>query len=211
MIMSEVLAAKERTDFRKSNLRMLREQGSIPAVVYGVNMESKSVEIVGKELIKTIRDNGRNGIISLDVAGNSCDVILTDYQTDPINKEILHADFLAVDMNTEVQVQVRVQLDGEAAGVKDGGVLQQPLHEVSISATPDHIPQAIHVDVASLQVGEHYTIADISMDHSFSINHDVDEVIVSILPPKVEKEISTGEQQDGGIPDHLEGRETSLE
>ena len=209
MIMSEILTATKRTDFRKSNLRMLRENGRIPAIVYGVNMENRPVSIDSKEFIKTIRDNGRNGVISLDVAGNQCNVILTDYQSDPINKEILHADFLAVDMSTEVQVQVRVQLDGEAAGVKDGGVLQQPLHEVTISATPDHIPPSIHVDIAGLQVGEHYTIADITMDHSYTINHDVDEVIVSILPPKVEREISTGEQQDGGIPDHLEGRETS--
>jgi large subunit ribosomal protein L25 len=209
--MSEVLATQERTDFRKSNLRMLRENGRIPAIVYGVNMESRPVSINSKDLIKTIRDNGRNSVISLDMAGSPCNVILTDYQADPINKEILHADFLAVDMNSEVQVQVRVQLDGEAAGVKDGGVLQQPLHEVTVSATPDHIPTAIHVDVAHLQVGEHYTIADITMDHHYSIHHDVDEVIVSILPPKVEREISTGEQQDGGIPDNLEGRETSFE
>jgi large subunit ribosomal protein L25 len=209
--MSEVLSASERTDFRKSNLRMLRESGSIPAIVYGVNMESRPVSINSKDFIKTIRDNGRNGVISLNVGGSPCNVILTDYQADPINKEILHADFLAVDMDSEVQVQVRVQLDGEAAGVKDGGVLQQPLHEVTVSATPDHIPQAIHVDVAHLQVGDHYTIADITMDQHYSINHDVDEVIVSILPPKVEREISTGEQQDGGIPDNLEGRETSFE
>lgn len=208
--MSEVLTARERTEFRKSNLRMLRESGSIPGIVYGVNMESRPVSISSKDLIKTIRDNGRNGVISLDVAGSPCKVILTDYQEDPIKRVITHVDFLAVDMAVEIQVQVRIQLDGEAAGVKDGGVLQQPLHEVTISSIPDNIPQSIHVDVTNLQVGENLTIADITANQKFSINHDGEEVVVSILPPKQEEEISTGEQQDGGIPDKLEGRETSL-
>jgi large subunit ribosomal protein L25 len=135
-------------------------------------------------------------------------VILSDYQADPLKKEIIHADFLAVDMSAELQVQVRIQLDGEAAGVKDGGVLQQPLHEVTITATPDNIPQAIHVDVTNLQVNENYTIADIKQGKNFTINHDEEEVIVSILAPRQEEEISTGEQQEGGTPDNLEGRET---
>lgn len=206
--MSAILQAKERTEFRKSNLKTLRKNGDIPAVIYGVKMENKSVSINNLELIKTIRDNGRNGVISLEMGGSKWNVILSDYQADPLKKEIIHADFLAVDMSAELQVQVRIQLDGEAAGVKDGGVLQQPLHEVTITATPDNIPQAIHVDVTNLQVNENYTIADIKQGKNFTINHDEEEVIVSILAPRQEEEISTGEQQEGGTPDNLEGRET---
>lgn len=206
--MSAILEARERTEFRKSNLKALRDSGSIPAIVYGVNMESRPVSINSADLIKTIRDNGRNGVISLEMAGAQWNVILSDYQADPLKKEIIHADFLAVDMSTEIQVQVRIQLDGDSAGVKDGGVLQQPLHEVTISSTPNNIPQAIHVDVTNLQVGENLTVADINQGNNFQINHDDEEVIVSILPPKVEEEISTGEEQEEGIPENLEGRET---
>ena len=111
-------------------------------------------------------------------------------------------------MSTELLVNVRIQLDGEAAGVKDGGVLQQTLHELSITATPNQIPQAIHVDVSNLQVGENLTVGDISSGKEFSINHDEEEVVVTILPPKQEEEISTGEKQEEGIPENLEGRET---
>lgn len=207
--MSAVIVAQERTGFQRSNLKELRDHGNIPAIVYGVNMESKPVSVNVTDLTKVIRDNGRNGIISLQLSGKNCNVILSDYQADPINKEIIHADFLAVNMSTDIQVNVRIQLDGNPLGVKDGGVLQQPLHELSITATPDHIPQAIHVDISNLQVGENLTVADISSNSDYKINHDEDEVLVSILPPKQEEEISTGEKQSPGIPEALEGRETT--
>lgn len=206
--MSAVIEARERTDFRRSNLKALRDQGNIPAVVYGANKESKSVSVSSADLLKTLRDNGRNGVISLQLSGEKRNVILSDYQADPLKRDIIHADFIEVNMSTELQVNVRIQLDGEAAGVKDGGVLQQTLHELSITATPNQIPQAIHVDVSNLQVGENLTVGDISSGKQFSINHDEEEVVVTILPPKQEEEISTGEKQEEGIPENLEGRET---
>lgn len=206
--MSAVLEAKGRTGTQGSALKGLRDSGEIPAIIYGPNVANQSVSVNIGDLLKTIRDNGRNGIISLQLDGKSRNVILTDYQTDPLKKEMIHADFLAVDMSTELQVNVRIQLDGEAAGVKDGGVLQQPLHELTITATPDNIPQAIHVDISNLQVGENLTVADLSAANNLTINHDEEEVVVTILPPKQEEEISTGEQQEGGLPDNLEGRET---
>lgn len=208
-VMSVVLEAKERSGSQRSILKNLRDNGDIPAIIYGGNTGNQTVSVNVGDLMKTIRDNGRNGVISLQVEGKNCDVILSDYQKDPIRQDIIHADFLTVDMSTVLQVNVRIQLDGEAAGVKDGGVLQQTLHEVSITATPDQIPQTIHISISDLQVGEHLTVADIYTANQFTINHDPEEVLVTILPPKQEKEISTGEQQEGGLPDNLEGRETN--
>ncbi len=206
--MTTQLHAQEREDFRQSTLSIMRHEGQVPAVVYGANVDNKSLYINAVDFQKTIREVGRNGVISLDLDGETYDVILSDYQMDPIKKEILHADFLAVDMSKEIQVNVRVTLVGEAAGVKDGGVLQQPLHEVSITATPADIPQVIEVDVSGLQVGETMSIADIQGRTSYHINNEDEETIVSILPPRQEEEISTGEEQEPGIPENLEGRET---
>jgi large subunit ribosomal protein L25 len=202
------LHAQEREDFRQSTLSIMRHEGQVPAVVYGTNVDNKALYINAVDFLKTIREVGRNGVISLDLDGETYDVILSDYQMDPIKKEILHADFLAVDMSKEIEVNVRITLVGEAAGVKDGGVLQQPLHEVSITATPADIPQVIEVDVSNLQVGETMSISDIQGHTSYHINHEDDETIVSILPPRQEEEISTGEEQEPGIPENQEGRET---
>lgn len=206
--MSNVLAAKERTDNRRSYLTQLRGNGEIPAVVYGNNNDSTAISVKSADFQKTIKEVGRNGIISLDVLGKTHNVMLTDYQKDPLKNEIFHADFLIVDMSSELNAQVRVNLVGDSAGVKDGGVLQQALHEVSVSAKPQEIPETIDVDVTELQVGHGITIGDIKNNYGISINHEDEEVIASVLPPKQEEEISTGEQQDGGIPENEEGRET---
>jgi large subunit ribosomal protein L25 len=206
--MSTVLQANERKEFRKSAVKQLRNNGNIPAVIYGAKAESKPISISSAELTKTIRLVGRNGIITLDINGDKHDVILTDYQESILKKEIIHADFLAVNKSSKINVNVRLSLVGEAAGVKDGGVLQQPLHEISITAKAANIPQQVEIDVANLQVGETITIADIPSAGAFTINHDDDEVVASILPPKQEEEINSGEQQEGGPPNHEEGRET---
>ncbi|MEH7093606.1 50S ribosomal protein L25/general stress protein Ctc [Neobacillus vireti] len=207
--MSTVLQAKERTELRHSALKQLRNNGNIPAVIYGAKVESKPVFVSSADLTKTIRTVGRNGIISLDIDGNKHDVILSDYQEDSFKKEILHVDFLAVDKSSKINVQVRLALVGEAIGVKDGGVLQQSIHELSITSTPDNIPQAIEVDITNLQVGETVLVGDIPAIGGFTINHEDEEVVASILPPRQEEEINSGEQQQEGHPDHEEGRETT--
>lgn len=206
--MSNVLDAKERSEFRNSVLTKIRGEGNIPAVVYGSKMENKSIYLNGPQFFKVIKRVGRNGVMSLDIDGKKIDVILSDYQEDPISKDIVHLDFRAVDMSQEITATVRVTLTEDAAGVKDGGVLQQPLYEISITATPADIPSAIEVDVANLQVNETITIADIRGKYPFKINHEDDETVASILAPKQEEEISSGEKQSEQAPDNEEGRET---
>src|SRR4051794_38974188 len=141
--MSNVLVAKERAKSQGSTLRQLRLNGEIPAVVYGNNNESTAISISGGDFFKTIKEVGRNGIISLDVEGQKKNVMLTDYQQDPLKNDIYHADFLIVNMSTELQTHVKVNLVGDSSGVKDGGVLQQSIHELTITAKPNDIPEAI--------------------------------------------------------------------
>ncbi|MDP4170136.1 MAG: 50S ribosomal protein L25/general stress protein Ctc, partial [Bacillota bacterium] len=204
--MTTVLQATERKEIQRSALKKIRGNGSIPAVIYGAKLESKPVSINSADLLKTIRSVGRNGVISLDVDGSKHDVILADYQQDCIKHEFIHADFLAVDKSSKLTVDVILSLVGDSAGVKDGGVMQQSFHQLSITSTPDNIPQVIEVDVTNLQVGETITIADLKSAGDYTINHEEDEVIASILPPRQEEEINSGEQQDGGTPENAEGR-----
>jgi len=206
--MTATLAANERTDMRRSTIRKIREQGDIPAVVYGRNNENTPIYINSADFLKAIRDVGRHGVLTLDINGTKKQVILSSYQEDPLKKELLHADFFVVDQNTKVQAEVRVNLTGEPLGVKDGGVMQQAIHDLSITALATEIPPAVTIDVSQLQVGDRITISDIKGDYPFDINHDDEQVIASILPPKQEEEINTGEEQEPGIPENEEGRET---
>lgn len=209
--MVTALDAIKRENKQQSELKNLRDAGQIPAVIYGYNVESTPVYVNGADFLKVIREAGRNGVISLQIDGNKRNVILNDYQEDSIKKDILHIDFLAVDMKAEIEANVRVELVGDSPGVKDGGVLQQSVHELPVVAKPNELPDAIQVDISNLHVGDTLTVADIKDSYSYKIAQEDELTIASVLAPRQEEEISTGEEQEPGIPENVEGRETTVE
>lgn len=194
--MSNLLAVKERKEFRKSILHELRKEGYIPAVVYGRGEESKSISVKKTDLFKTISEVGRNGVISVVIDGSSRNVVLGDFQYDPIKKDILHADFLYVTKSTELNAKVNVSLIGEAKGVKEGGILQQSLHELNITAKPQDIPETIEVDVSALQINDTIKVDSIREKYNkLNIRHEDDELIAVVLPPTVEEETDSDENE----------------
>ncbi|EWH22650.1 50S ribosomal protein L25/general stress protein Ctc [Bacillus haynesii] len=183
-----ILKAEERTDPRRSSLRKIRQSGYVPGVIYGRNLENKSVALDSIELLKILRAEGKNTIINLDINGDQHSVMVTELQTDPLKDSIVHADFKVVDMEAEMEATVPVNLTGEAEGIKQGGVLQQPLYELSVTAKPKNIPQTIEVDISSLEVNDVLTVGDIPSKGDYSYNHEPDEVVASILPPQKQEE-----------------------
>ncbi|KAB7664949.1 50S ribosomal protein L25/general stress protein Ctc [Bacillus sp. B1-b2] len=206
--MTTTLQANKRNTEKHSTLTKLRNSGDIPGIVYGSAVENTAISLSEANFLKVMKEAGRNGVISLDVDGKTHNVVLNEYHSDPIKRNILHVDFIAVDLSKEMSAAVKVALTGDASGVKDGGVLQQALHEVTVTAKPTDFPQSIDIDISELQVGETITVGDIKGYAKIEINHDKEEVIASILAPRQEEEISTGEQQEEGMPDNVEGRET---
>ncbi|GMO01206.1 50S ribosomal protein L25/general stress protein Ctc [Parageobacillus thermoglucosidasius] len=207
--MAVVLEAKERTDRKHSTTRRIRLQGNIPGILYGKNVENKMIFVNGSDFQKTIREAGRHSLITLKLNDEEYSVLLRDVQRDSLRGDILHVDFQAVDMSTEVDIDVDIRFIGEAAGVKDGGVLQQNLHQLSIRVLPANIPPSIDIDISHLQIGDTITVGDVKTDGKYEINHEPSEVIATILPPQQEEEIHSGEQQESGRPEAEEGRETT--
>lgn len=188
MNMAVMLKATKREDLTGSQIKELRSSGQVPAVVYGKDKETKSVAVENITLLKTVRDEGRNAIITLDIeGGSSVDVMLQDYQVDPIKDALVHVDFYIVDMSEEREVSVPVHITGDAAGAKDGGILQQPLYEVLITVKPADIPDQITVDVTELLIGDVITIADLPKSSKYEFVDEADTVIVSIVPPAAEE------------------------
>ncbi|MFC4323935.1 50S ribosomal protein L25/general stress protein Ctc [Litchfieldia salsa] len=204
--MATTLEAKPRTGEKQSNIRKIRQEGNIPAILNGVDT-SEPIYINSIDFLKTIRETGRNGIINLNVNTEQHPVMVHEIQRDSIKGDVLHADFQIVNMSEKVEVDVNIHLIGEAIGVKDGGVLQQPLHQLLIEALPSDIPQSIDIDISGLAVGETLLVGDIPHSGSYEILQDKEQVVASILAPRQEEEISTGEEQEEGIPESVEGRE----
>ena len=179
------LKANQRQNLKQSVTRDLRLEGEVPSVVYGKNKEPITVAVNSIELLKTVRDEGKNAIISLNIEGkDTVDVMLHEYQVDPLKDELIHADFYIVDMSEEMDVEVPVHLEGEAAGSKEGGVVQQPLYEVAVRAKPADIPEEIVVDISELNIGDSVMVSDLKEARKYEITEDDNTTIVSVTPPE---------------------------
>ncbi|UDI79130.1 50S ribosomal protein L25/general stress protein Ctc [Staphylococcus taiwanensis] len=181
----------------RSDLKKLRNTGKVPAVVYGYGTKNTSVKVDEVEFIKVIREVGRNGVIDLGVGSKSIKVMVSDYQFDPLKNQITHIDFLAINMTEERTVDVPVHLVGEAAGAKEGGVVEQPLFDLQVTATPENIPESIEVDITELEVNDSYSVADIKVSGDFTIENDPEESVVTVVPPTDEPTEEEVEAMEG--------------
>ena len=166
----------------RSDLKQLRNSGKVPAVVYGYGTKNTSVKVDEVEFIKVIREVGRNGVIDLGVGSKTIKVMVSDYQFDPLKNQITHIDFLAINMSEERTVEVQVQLVGEAVGAKEGGVVEQPLFNLEVTATPENIPETIEVDISELQVNDSLAVSDIKISGDFTIENNPEDSIVTVVP-----------------------------
>ncbi|QQD84664.1 MULTISPECIES: 50S ribosomal protein L25/general stress protein Ctc [Jeotgalicoccus] len=198
--MAKLASSSRAENSKKSELNELRYNGQVPAVVYGYETESTSVSVDEVEFIKLIREVGRNGVIDLELENGTKQVMVSDYQFDSLKNQILHIDFIAINMQTEVTVDVQIELTGEAPGQKEGGVIEQPLFEVSVTAKPADIPETIEVDISELNIGDAIHVADIREKGNFVIeNEDEDSLIIISAPteePDEDEEVSEEEETE---------------
>ncbi|EKU46157.1 50S ribosomal protein L25/general stress protein Ctc [Staphylococcus massiliensis] len=181
----------------RGDLRKIREAGKVPAVVYGYGTKNVSVKVDEVEFIKVIREVGRNGVIELGVGSKQVKVMVSDYQFDPLKNKITHIDFLAINMTEERTVEVPVHLVGEAVGAKEGGVVEQPLFDLEVTATPDNIPEYIEVDITELEINDSLTVADVKIDGDYTIENEKEDSVVAVVPPTEEPTEEEIEEMEG--------------
>ncbi|WP_280772194.1 50S ribosomal protein L25/general stress protein Ctc [Salipaludibacillus daqingensis] len=207
--MATVLQAAVREDLKGSRLSKLRSEGNIPAVVYGKAYGNKPIAVEQISFIKTLRSEGKTGVFKLDIDGTKTDVMIYDLQYDSIKNEVIHVDFYAANMKEEMDADVPVQVVGESVGVKDGGVLQQAVYELSVRALPNDLPDSIEVEVSELDVNDSIQVKDLQSGEKYEFNNDPEEVVISILPPDEEPE--EPETEDESAEPELVGAEEESE
>src|SRR5699024_5587422 len=209
--MAITLKATLREDHKSSTTKKLRNEGQVPGVIYGKDKETKSIAVDSIELVKTVRDEGRNAIISLDIENNKpVDVMLHDYQMDVLKDELVHVDFFIVDMSEEMDVDVAIRLEGEAAGTKEGGVLQQPLFELVVRAKPNNIPDEIVVEVSELNIGDSITVADLPKSDKYEILEEDDTAVATVTAP-TEEELEPSVEDESAEPELVGAEEEEEE
>lgn len=178
--MSVVLKAEKRAVRPRSIRTKLRAEGRVPSAVHGNKMENISFSVDAHELDKAIRENGLNAVYTLDLDGKKISTLLQDYQLDTFSREWIHAQFLAVDMNEEVEVEAELVLVGTSKGVKAGGVLEQNIYTVMVSTTPDKLPERVEVDITEMAIGDSMVIGDLPKQDGFTIVTDAEEQICAV-------------------------------
>jgi len=183
------LEAKIRTE----TARECRENGSIPAVVYGKDVPSTSIAVGVSEFIKVFRVAGKNHVIDLKVDKKKYSVLVQEAQRHPVTGAFLHLDFLTVDMKAEVHVQIPVKLVGTSPAVVAGGELHQSLDALDVKCLPADIIDAFELDISLIDhVGKTLHVSDIIVDtKKFHVLSHADEAVVSVHAHKVHKEETT--------------------
>jgi large subunit ribosomal protein L25 len=187
--MSTTIQSELRVKGQHSTITELRAAGFVPAVVYGYKTEATPISVNERDLLKTLRITGRNGVMKLQVDGNEVNVVLNDYQADPLKGTVLHADFLAINMTEELEVSVQIHLVGESKGEKEGGIISQPNFELDIKVKPADIPESYDIDISDLEIGDTLTVADIREKSKYEILSEDDYALVTISAPRSEEEI----------------------
>lgn len=186
--MNSTLKAQRRDTASRGGLNQLRKEGLIPGVVYGKGMESPApISIDEKELLAMLRTHP-HAVIDLEVAGQGKQpVMMADLQRDAITRQVLHIDFHRINMNEKITTPVRLEITGESAGQKEGGMLQLVLHDIEIECFPKDIPDSIVVDVSGLEIGQNLTIGDLKLPNGVEAVQDSDMVVLSVLAPQKER------------------------
>ena len=199
--MDTTLKAEKREGRGKNEARRLRANGRIPAVVYG-SEKGKAVEIAvdPKVLLRILHsESGVNTLIGLQGAGLAggaeTRVLVKEYQLDPIDHKLLHADFYQVAMDRALTVTVPIVLKGEAKGIKQqGGIVDFVNREIEIEVLPGDIPENITVDVTELLLHEGIRVRDLKVEGAkWTAVSEPDTMIVHVVAPKAEEPEPTAE------------------
>jgi large subunit ribosomal protein L25 len=196
MIKDLTINATARDGVGKGPTRRLRAQGMIPAAVYGEGGDAVTVAVSAKDIANILRSGtGHNTIFKLtlpNAAGEPDNVIIKDYQVDPVRGRLLHADLLRLSMTTLTRVSVSVETIGEPPGVKsEGGILELQLRELEVECLPGDIPQALTVDVSNLQIGDHVTVSDLVYDRDkVKVLADESQIVAGVMAPRMVEEVA---------------------
>jgi large subunit ribosomal protein L25 len=191
MAATTVLQVFPREIIGKAN-RRLAHDNRIPAVLYGPGREtvSLSVDRHDFELLMSHHAAG-SMIVELEVEAEKkpINAMIREMQVSPVKGEIIHVDFLVVQMNKPVHAVVALRFVNDPEGVKAGGVLTANFHEINVEAKPGDLPEAIDVDVQALEIGDSLHVSDIASPKGVTILDDPEEVLVSVQAPRVEVEV----------------------
>jgi large subunit ribosomal protein L25 len=168
-------------------LKRLRKEGLVPAIVYGRKFENQNLKVNAIALRDLLaHSTSENILVNLNIEGGGRQLaLIQDVQHNAITGSILHVDFHAVKEDEIIHAQLPIELTGEAAGVKLGGLLEHQIHSLDIHCLPKDLPDKLSVDISALQIGDALHLREIQMPPGVTVRLSGDVVIALVTEPKI--------------------------
>lgn len=183
------LTARVRGGTGKEAAKKVRQQGMIPAVLYGPKTDPMNLLLDPEELLNAIStEAGENTLIDLSIEGEKDRVVLLrELQIDPVSRQHLHADLYEVPLDKKITVPVPIRLIGTPVGVKEGGILDQIRREIPVSCLPTEIPEHIDIDVSELKIHGTIHIRDLKFPEGVESEEEDELTVATVLAPRIEE------------------------
>jgi large subunit ribosomal protein L25 len=183
------LTAEPRTERGKSAARKLRAAGKIPAVVYGHGEETQALSIDAHQIeLLFSRISVESTMITLQIGGRKgpdLRTLVREVQKHPVKANVMHVDFYQLHAGEKVTVHTPIRLIGTPAGVRDGGILNQPLDTLDVRCLPENIPSVIEIDVSGLHIGDSIHVRDLALPDGVESEIEGDITVAAVSHPAV--------------------------
>jgi large subunit ribosomal protein L25 len=182
------IVVQNRSVLGSAEARRLRRQGLVPGVLYG-REQPVSISIPERDLRAALTgEGGANAVLDVVVdTGKTHASVLKEYQLDRVRGTITHVDLQEVRLDQPIHATVPLHLTGEAAGAKEGCVLNQVVTEITVEALPMEVPAAVEYDVSEIHLGESAHLAQIELPEGVTLLDDGEAVFVSVTQPTREE------------------------
>ena len=179
------LNAEQRTDRGTGVARKIRQSGRIPAIIYGHGREPQSLTLDTRELERLLeRVSAASTVIELAVGGRTARTLIREIQRHPFKKQILHVDFQELVAGEKVTVSIPLVFVGSAAGVREGGILDQVMHELTIRVDPMNIPNHVDVDVSALTIGHSIHVRELTIPEGVEVLDEEEATVCTVSAPR---------------------------
>ena len=187
--------AETRTEFGKGAARRTRRAGKIPAVLYGHGTDPQHLALPSLEFARVVRDQGRNAVLELNIAGGAPQLALTKtVVVHPIRPYIEHVDLLVIRRGEKVVVEVQVVVVGDAA---PGTMVAQELNTIEVEADVLSIPESIEVSVEGLEIGTQIHAAAITLPDGVELRTDTEALVINVIATPTEADMEAAEDAEG--------------
>ncbi len=188
--MEKVVLNASKRDVMGKQVKALRREGKLPAVIYGRHTEPIKINLDAHTAAMTLGKLTASSLVTINVDGTEYPALVREKQRDFIKNRLLHVDFLAVSMSEKLRTRVSVHFTGVSGAVKDyNAVLVKNLEQLEVEALPNDLPERIEVDISTLaKPGDGIRVREVNVPDSVRILNDPDTMVAVATFAKVEEE-----------------------